>query len=97
MPVNPVGFRAPAEYVLYGYLDTGVPVPHPSAFEAQNKRIAVHRQGFITVQEAEREAVIARLTGGKLVGVIVRLDHQMDVNGQRHVVRRINGGQAWWE
>jgi hypothetical protein len=29
--------------------------------------------------------------------VIVRLDHGVDVNGERHVVKRIGEGKAWWE
>jgi hypothetical protein len=29
--------------------------------------------------------------------VIVRLDNGVDVNGERHVVKRIGEGKAWWE
>lgn len=76
----------PPTWVLYGHLVT------PDGI-----RVALHKENLPNEGEAKKHVVIAKIGGGEVVGVVVKLDHGHDTNGQRHVVHRINNGKAWWE
>jgi hypothetical protein len=73
-----------ARWVVYGWKRTSY------------GRQAVHKEGLTSERAATAWALKHVLTGGGQ-SVIVKLDHGVDANGQRHVVARYGEGKAWWE
>lgn len=57
------------------------------------------QEGFTTMADAILALMDVVLKYGptNIEAVIVRLDNGVDVNGERHVVRRLGEGKAWWE
>lgn len=60
---------------------------------------ALHKEGLWSQAAAHLWLMDHILEKGasQIDAVIVRLDNGVDVNGERHVVRRIGEGKAWWE
>lgn len=60
---------------------------------------SITRDGFLTFEAAVVHIMKEVLEAGpeRLTGCIVKLDHGRDLNGERHVVKRVNDGRSWWE
>lgn len=81
-------------WTIYGRRRAGV-----SRFDGRPLYAAVHGDGF----QSEADATLWLMDqvlehgAGTMNVVVVRLDNGRDRNGERHVIRRIGDGKAWWE
>lgn len=92
----------PPSWTFYGFIDHGatVEITNKVSGPAQMPvRTGLVKDQLPTLDAAivEAKAAVASAGTGKVVGVIVQLDHGHDINGQRHVIHRMNGGKGWWE
>lgn len=76
-----------SEWIVYGRAS----VPPP-----QTGRSITSRR-YQSLEDAEVYLVKCMLEYGRVVATLIHLERGLDINGERHVVRRINEGRAWWE
>lgn len=57
----------------------------------------VHKEGFTSEDDAVAWLMQVVLRYLLVDAVVVRLDNGRDVNGERHVVKRVGQGKAWFE
>lgn len=78
----------PETFTVYGYRRIS---PRRSA--------SMHREGLKTFEDAMVWIMDHVMEHGpsEVHAVVVKLDKGVDKNGERHVVRRIGEGKAWWE
>lgn len=88
-PYVPAASSSPAKWVLYGYALRSA--------GTVRERIGITMENLQAEEEGHAAMTIYALRGWEVHAVLVRLDHGRDLNGERHVVRRVGDGRAWWE